>query len=117
MNEYEKAIGWYEKDNLFRSNKHFHDAAIAALRSQSARENPKPLTLDKLKERNGKPVFKVLISENIGEYIGCENAWWDVMVISKHSEDVINWRSGHLNYIHDYGKTWIAYDHEPKGEQ
>ncbi len=33
------------------------DIAIAALRAQQERENPKPLTLDQLREMDGEPVY------------------------------------------------------------
>jgi hypothetical protein len=38
----EAAIRYYEEDNKYRYNKHFHDAAISALREKQERENPKP---------------------------------------------------------------------------
>lgn len=34
-----------------------YDMAIAALRSQQERENPKPLTLDELRQMDGEPVY------------------------------------------------------------
>jgi hypothetical protein len=40
------------------------DIAISALRSQQKQENPQPLTLDELMQRNGKPVFVVCGDKN-----------------------------------------------------
>jgi hypothetical protein len=85
------------------------DMAIEALREKAERENPKPLTLEELKERVGKPVW--IQKEHYGEY----------KVFKKH-HDSLN-KYGKRYWFTDkeilfechYGETWLAYDYEPKG--
>lgn len=85
------------------------EIALSALREKAERENPKPLTLEQLKERVGKPVW--IQKEHYGEY----------KVFKKH-HDSLN-KYGKRYWFADkeilfechYGETWLAYDHEPKG--
>lgn len=81
--------------------------ALAALRAQQERENPKPLTVEELKERHNRPVWIQEIEKP------SESCWrlcyWDrgkYLVLLGISS------AGHL--IDEYGKTWTAYAHEPK---
>jgi hypothetical protein len=65
------------------------------LMQEHKRENPQPLTLKELKERVGKPVWTVT-----NGVVG--SGRWEI-----------------VDFLYDcftdsYGKTWIAYDHEPK---
>lgn len=87
------------KDLLF-------DYVRSALRAQQERENPKPLTLEELRERAGKyPVFCVDIEEDLP--FGTSREW----AIEKVHEKLVHryvWR------FDAYGKTWLAYGHEPK---
>lgn len=75
------------------------ELALAALRAQQERENPKPLTLEQLKEREGKPVYI------IDTYHGGMKIWniWDDSMDEEEERE--------------YGKTWNAYDYEPGGEK
>lgn len=70
----------------------------------------KPLTLEQLKERVGKPVFICDIQTKKGEWV----------VISKVNINkefcIIKYTNGEYSDLSVYAKTWLAYDHEPKGE-
>ena len=70
--------------------------AIAALRAQQERENPRPLMPKELKERVGKPYYHVELNYS--------DKWWGIMrkEIAEHPKD------------YHYGDWWLAYDHEPK---
>lgn len=74
--------------------------ALAALREQQERINPKPLTLDELKERVGKPVWIEWVNKGNRDLYSGEDgwaivhSWWDLSA---------------------YKKTYICYVHEPKG--
>lgn len=105
MTDIEKALVCYDGDN----SKPYCDLVHRALKELQKRENPKPLTMEELKKRIGKPVWL----ENGG------NSWWSI--VNDH------WESRHsngLNRFHladnetcfdiNYGKTWIAYDYPPK---
>lgn len=86
------------------------EIAVAALREQEERENPKPLTIEELRQMDNCPVYVVpLIHAELhfdgwcvlpggggdAEVPGCEYWSWE---------------------LEDYGETWIAYRHKPKGE-
>jgi hypothetical protein len=70
--------------------------AWVALQQQEERENPKPLTLEQLKERVGKWIWKQSLT-------GHFNGW-------KRLEKYI---ADHPKDFH-YGERWLAYDHPPK---
>jgi hypothetical protein len=81
---------------------------LEALREKSERKNPKPLTLEELKQRVGKPVWVVTLSK------GHESARWRVL---ERIELEIQWEYYHFgNAVKDgagYGTTWLSYVHEP----
>ena len=81
--------------------------AIDALRrTQPANE---PLTLDELRGMDGEPVWVVCgiyADWRIPEFID-EGAYKGFIKFSDRSAEPIS----------DYGKTWLAYDHKPGGEQ
>lgn len=84
------------------------DEVKTALRAQQEREDPKPLTLKELKERVGKPVFVVNLDFPRSEwkiYKGLSrfDKTGSVLIFSREQY----WRS-------QYGKTWLAYAHEPR---
>jgi hypothetical protein len=79
------------------------DMAIAALREQEERENPKPLTAEELVQLKGEPVWIVWPDCRIA------NKWWIV--------DSYDWHLMEFNdyfMMRRYGETWIAYRHKPK---
>jgi hypothetical protein len=88
--------------------------AIEALREKAERENPKPLTLEELKKRVGKPVF--LVHKAGGRH-------WDVLTkvteTTEYGKTEIRffWR-GMSELGSKYYPEWIQYyDHEPKEAQ
>lgn len=78
------------------------DTIEAALREKAERENPKPLTLEQVKAR--KWVW-------IGNDTACRNQGWAKVfaMYDLAKLEVIQYS------FKNYGKTWIAYAHEPKG--
>ena len=91
------------------------ELAISALRAQAERENPKPLTLEQLKERDGNPVWTVTNGvygsggwELIKFTIVCACPWHEIIECVRLDEEQYGCE------ISTYGKTWLAYDHEPK---
>jgi hypothetical protein len=91
------------------------EIALSALREKQERENPKPLTLEELKERDGKPVWTVTKGvdgsgrwELVTFTTICACPWHQVITM-------VNLLDGETEYeISTYGKTWLAYSHEPK---
>ena len=79
--------------------------ASAALREKAERENPKPLTIEELKQMKGEPVW--VQSPGVPEY----GRWAIVEDAFGNSLYLVNDFT-----CHDIGKTWEAYRHKPKGE-
>jgi len=79
---------------------------IAALREYSYHHNPRPLTLDELRERVGEPVWVVWNEDH--DYDG-----WDVLhSIGSTYAVFYGWRTWMV--LKEYGKAWAAYSHKPK---
>lgn len=90
--------------------------SISALRAQQERENPKPLTLDELRERDGKPVW---IEYKHGAFVDWYKSWAILARVARNElgvEKFIFKGEGHLGerQLSAYGKTWLAYDYPPK---
>jgi len=85
--------------------KHF-DIALKALREAAERENPKPLSLDQLRERIGKPVWVDTMKE------------WRI-VITAHDGINLNLYSAYntISVKHVLNNDGRIYDHEPKGSK
>lgn len=109
----EQAIEFFEGCKHHCGNPEFIDMAISALREKQERENPKPLTLEELKDRHGKPIYAV-----DGEGHAC----W--VVVNAFDEECADNEFGAWQFfyydmqdctkdeLHPMG--WLAYDHEPK---
>lgn len=85
------------------------NAAQDALREKAEREDPKPLSLNELRQMDGEPVW--IKADHYGIFA-------DVVKISGR-DDGDNFVGVKLCYRlqeNGYGKTWIAYRHKPKGE-
>ena len=86
----------------------FYKIAEAALREQE-QEDPKPLTLDELRQMDGEPVW--VKADHCGVYA-------DIVHIQGQEDGEsyvhfkINWRLQE----NGYGKTWLAYRHKPREE-
>lgn len=81
---------------------------IAALREQEERENPKPLTLDELRQMDGQPVYIVDLCQHGGFTTG-----WTVF----SSHDICGFQiksSNKMLSAYGYGERWLAYRSKPK---
>lgn len=87
------------------------EKAIAALREQEERENPKPLTIEELRQMDGEPVYVIPLEKSLKD-----KSWeeWCVMDGDEAEVPGIEYWSWNLSA---YGKTWIAYRHKPKEVQ
>lgn len=87
-----------------------YNIILAALKEQAERENPKPLTLDEMKQMNGEPVWTVTNGvdgsgrwELIAFTTLCASPFHQVITMT-------NLFDGQTDYeIGTYGKTWTAY--------
>lgn len=95
-------------DKIFRAT----ELAIAALRAQQERDDPKPLTLDELRELGGEPVWCAGKSR-----FGVAFEAWKVISKYNSTERVIRFTDGDDRLPESYGKTWLAYRTRPKEAQ
>lgn len=76
-------------------------------KTASAESEPKPLTLDELRERNKKPVYcKGIVNEGLTGF-GIINTF-----VGRVYDGNFDWWE-----FSEYGKTWLAYDREVKGDK
>ncbi len=81
------------------------------------RDNPHPLSLDELRERDGKPVWTYTIGSDEGGWelvkftTICASPWHEIIECIHMDEEQYGCE------ISTYGKTWLAYDHKPKEAQ
>lgn len=85
-----------------------HDEAIAAWNRRAEPEN-NPLTLDELKQMDGKPVWTVGVGAN-----KCKSYYALVMLSRKSVYTVIGDEMVQVGALCQYGKTWLAYRSNPK---
>ena len=77
--------------------------AITALQEKAEREDPKPLTIEELRQMNGESVWIVWPDGRI------KSQWW-----------IVNSTDWYLMEFDDpfqekrYGSIWVAYRHKPK---
>lgn len=127
MNEIESAIALIKKLSDMKSGedcskyiceKYFYRdllTAIEALQAQAERDNPQALTLEQLKQRDGKPVYVVF-----GIHLPCPNGeqWLIAEIVPMPNNAFARFYGARSMYrsadFDSYGKEWIAYDHEPK---
>lgn len=90
------------------------DMGIAALKEKAERENPRPLTLDELREMDGVP-FYVQMTDVLDNSVWVPTVW-PAISDTVSGVDVAIWAGQENSYLkfRDYGKTWIAYRHKPK---
>lgn len=96
-----------DADEIWKEDSDALEFAITALRSMQ--EAGEPLSLEQLREMDGKPVFLETGEVSIGEQLIAE---WEIL----------NWSgAGFFNFtrrkrmLHEnnYGKTWLAYSYPP----
>lgn len=100
-----KILTHYTSEYYTPQHREAHRMAIAALREKQERENPKPLTIEELRQMDQQPVY--VVPANPTETAGCE---WCVMW---NDEACIPSYEAWAWPIKDYGKTWTAYRHKP----
>ena len=101
MKTIEETIAWFEgrvKSTTMPGARSMFEVAISALCAQQERENPKPLTLDELRQMDGEPVWLMV-----------ESGMWGIV----HPKDsVVSLSRGDIVGLHAIvGK---AYRHKPK---
>ena len=117
--ELQQAIAWFENRlsaAVMPGAREMFGIALSALREKQERDNPKPLTLDELREMDGEPVWCA-----DGEEHSC------YCLVNAESEDCIDSESGAWcfafygmtrdgeNGLHNMG--WLAYRSKPKEAQ
>ena len=81
------------------------DRALIALRLEMQRDNPKPLTIEELKQMKGEPVWVQGPGQpEYGRWAIVEDAFGNSLYLLNDYT------------CHDIGKTWEAYRHKPKEE-
>lgn len=110
MKTIEETIAWFEgrvKSTTMPGARSMFEVAISALRAQQERENPKPLTLDELRQMDGEPVW---MQPNSPPKCG---KWAIVAGVDTEYGEKTLYLEGDFT-CRDYGKTWLAYRHKPK---
>ena len=92
------------------------DRALIALHLERQRDNPKPLPIEELKQMAGDPVWVVCEQCLQGGAAWCilEPCGENFNVLVSRAENRYGRFAGMWN---DYGYSWVAYRHKPKGEQ
>jgi hypothetical protein len=94
-------------------------ATLEALpRERAERENPKPLTLDELLNMDGQPIWTITIGvEMSGRHELCTGYMLCVCPLHRVLRCVT--ADGEVTdyELETYGKTWLAYATEPKGDE
>ena len=122
MNEIERAIQEFE-DNAYHTSmkptisEASKAVALRILRAELSRHENSPLTWDELKAMQGKAVYiKMLVDDP--KYPSC----WSIigesfMVGETEHVEITDAHESESGSVEKYGKTWIAYRYEPKGEK
>lgn len=92
-------------------------AAVAALQEKAEREDPKPLTLEELRQMDGELVYLKVIDKSDRQNPH-RSEWSEVFL---WNQNINFWRFGNECEIEpkpeNYGKTWVCYRHKPKEGQ
>lgn len=110
------AKGYMNAALVHKTDAEANRIAITALREKAEREDPKPLTLEELRQMDREPVWVVELDDKAhGEYcviqIGEPLPYQD---IDHYNSALIPGIEHDWYSFGDYGKTWIAYRHKPK---
>ena len=108
----EQAAQWFEnraKDTPMPATKEMFQKAAEALYEKAERENPRPLTLEELKQMDGEPVW--IRADHYGTFAD---------VVKIHGRDkgdaFVGVKICYRLQENGYGKTWTAYRHKPRGD-
>ena len=106
---YKQAVakGYYTAAEGHKRDMEVNQMAIEALREKAEREDPKPLTLEELRQMDGEPVW--INGKHYGVFADV------VRIIKKENGDSLV-RFNLCRHIQEarYGKTWIPYRHKPQ---
>ena len=125
MNEIKMAVDYFTNEMNINLKKHifsneiqkeqqYFGLAVKALQEKIERESSDSLTLNELKELNGNPIWlsKLTARKNKGYY-----AIYSEARITSQGLNIFCFTSPHglfeRLFAMDYGKTWLAYCHEP----
>ena len=122
MNEIERAIKVLEEEYAFslecdatQKRSSAYKTALTALRAELSRQENAPLTWDEVVASEGKPVFIYGLEGEHGDdgwsIVGEKYERSGFTFVNLHDKNITNCGLDDL-----YGKTWIAYRYEPKGE-
>lgn len=103
-------IEWFEKraeDAPGKGSQAAFLLAVDAIREKAERENPMPLTIEKLRQMDGEPVWIVAKHHVI---------YADVVKIQgkEDGDAFIGFEINHRLQENGYGKTWLAYLYKPQ---
>ena len=90
------------------------DVAAAALREKAERENPRPLTLEELRQMHGEPVYVSDLQRPGGSEYCIIHAKDKYGHGDKYRSAQIGGCECFWYNFEDYGERWIAYRHKPK---
>lgn len=115
----QQAAEWFEKrakDTPMPGARAMFEIAAAAVREKAEREDPKPLTLEELRQMDGEQVWMEII--NGGEFwLPIDSTWVEVKT-NNFQKAVEFWLFGSEEELDpnpkNYGKTWICYRYKPK---
>ena len=106
---YKQAVarGYYTAAEGHKRDMEVNQMASEALREKAERENPMPLTIEKLRQMDGEPVWIVAKHHVI---------YADVVKIQgkEDGDAFIGFEINHRLQENGYGKTWLAYLYKPK---
>ena len=121
MNEIERAIQEFE-DNAYHTSmkptisEASKAVALRILRAELSRQENAPLTWDEVVASEGKPVFIYGLEGEHGDdgwsIVGEKYERSGFTFVNLHDKNITNCGLDDL-----YGKTWLAYRYEPKGEK
>ena len=125
MSEIERAIAYWEEfereidemphSDVLEAQREPVKTALTVLRAELSRQENAPLTWDEVVASEGKPVFIYGLEGEHGDdgwsIVGEKYERSGFTFVNLHDKNITN--SG-LDDL--YGKTWIAYRYEPKGE-
>ena len=125
MNEIERAIELFEDEvRILYGHGNLsspeiidaHELALKLLRAELSRQENAPLTWDEVVASEGKPVFIYGLEGEHGDdgwsIVGEKYERSGFTFVNLHDKNITNCGLDDL-----YGKTWLAYRYEPKGER